>query len=186
MRLLYRIFLLLLTWPPASAQPVRKGTDCLLVASAKRLSVREATGHNDGPEVELVQRLAGARVGIDPWCGCERNYWNLQCGRPCPKWPAAAANWSLSTDKRTFFILGRRGSVDSLKIGDTVTFYCANLGRVGHVGMVVAKGRPLRAGRAPRYLLVRAGNTGIGGGRDGAGDHDVLYQPASIYAGAIW
>ncbi len=186
MRLPLFLLALLMQAQPLAAQAPRQGVACLLASSATRLNVREATGNNDGPAVELVQRLAGARVGIDPWCGCERNYWNILCGRPRPAWPAAAANWSKPADPRTFYMRGVRGSVDSLKVGDTVTFYYTNLGRVGHVGMVVAKGRPLRAGRAPRFLTIRAGNTGSGGGRDGAGVHDSPYAPASIYAGSNW
>ena len=178
---------LVLVLLPTSAQAqVRRGAECLLPTSAARLSVREKTGRNDGPEVELAQRLAGARVGVDPWCGCERFLWNYRCGRTSPKWPAAARNWSLPTDKRTFFIRGQRGVLDSVKVTDTVTFFYANLGRVGHVGMVVETGRPLRPGRPPREYRVRAGNTGSGGGRDGAGVHDVTYAAGSIYAASTW
>jgi hypothetical protein len=135
---------------------------------------------------ELAQRLAGARVGIDPWCGCERYLWNVRCGRPSPKLPAAARNWSRATDKQTFYIRNQRGVLDSVKVTDTVTFFYANLGRVGHVGMVVERGRPLRAGRPPRDYRVRAGNTGSGGGRDGAGVHDVTYAAGSLYAASTW
>jgi hypothetical protein len=182
---LINCLVLMLLSTPAQAQ-VRRGAECLLPTSTARLKVREATGRNDGPDVELAQRLAGARVGIDPWCGCERYLWNLRCGRPSPKLPAAARNWSRPGDKQTFYIRGQRGVLDSLKIADTVTFFYTNLGRVGHVGMVVAVGRPIRAGRPARDYRVRAGNTGSGGGRDGAGVHDVTYSAGSIYAGSTW
>ena len=79
-----------------------------------------------------------------------------------------------------------RGTLDSLHVGDIVTFYYANLRRVGHVGKAVALGRPIRAGRAPRTVLVNSGNTGTGGGRDGAGVWDVTYMAYSIYAAANW
>jgi len=170
---------------PATAQ-VRRGAECLLPTSAARLKVREKTGHNDGADVELAQRLAGARVGVDPWCGCERYLWNYRCGRRSPAWPAAARNWSRAQDKQTFYIRNQRGVLDSAKVTDTVTFFYSNLGRVGHVGMVVELGRPVRAGRPPREYRVRAGNTGSGGGRDGAGVHDVTYSAASIYAASTW
>jgi hypothetical protein len=157
----------------------------LLKISASRLYIREATGHNDGAEVEVAQRAAGAKKG-DPWCGCERFMWNKLAGLPTPAWPAAARNWSLTSSPRTYYIRGLRGSLDSVKVGDTVTFYYANLGRVGHVGMDVAHSRPIRRGRPTRSFTVRAGNTGAGGGRDGAGNHDVLYAATDIYAGARW
>ena len=182
---LINCLVLVLLTTPAQAQ-VRRGAECLLPTSAARLKVREKTGRNDGPDVELAQRLAGARVGVDPWCGCERYLWNYRCGRPSPKLPAAARNWSRAQDKQTFYIRGQRGVLDSVKITDTVTFFYANLGRVGHVGMVVAAGRPVRAGRGPREYRVRSGNTGSGGGRDGAGVHDVTYSAGSIYAASTW
>ena len=183
----FALLILYLVCTRAHAQAPRPGTACLLTTSAARLKVREATGRNDGPEVEKVQRLAGARVGVDPWCGCERYYWNYTCGRPSPKWPAAARNWSQPTDPHTFYIRGgKRGVLDSVKVGDTTTFFYSNLGRVGHVGMVVELGRPLRAGRPPRTYRIRAGNTGSGGGRDGAGVHDVTYSAESIYAASTW
>jgi|GEM_PF-3520889 len=183
---LINCLVLVLLASPAQAQAPRPGTAKLLAVSASRLRVREATGRNDGVEVEAAQRLAGARVGIDPWCGCERNWWNVKAGRACPAWPAAAANWTKPSSARTFYIRGQRGQLDSLRIADTVTFFYSNLGRVGHVGMVVATGRPLRAGRPPRTYLVRAGNTGSGGGREGAGVHDVTYSAESLYAAATW
>jgi hypothetical protein len=157
----------------------------LLRVSAARLYIREATGRNDGPDVEAAQKAAGAKKG-DPWCGCERFMWNKLAGLPSPAWPAAARNWSQPSSVRTFYIRSQRGSLDSVKIGDTVTFYYSNLGRVGHVGMDVAHSRPIRRGRPTRSFTVRAGNTGTGGGRDGAGNHDVVYAATDIYAGARW
>ncbi|MBC6698085.1 hypothetical protein [Hymenobacter sp. BT190] len=159
--------------------------ECQLQASAERMHVRERTGRNDGPEVEAAQKAAGAKK-FDPWCGCEMFVQQQSCGLPSPKWPAAARNWSQLTSTRTFFIRGLRGSVDSVRLGTIVTFYYANLGRVGHVGKVVGVGRPLRAGRAPRTFLVNSGNTGRGGGRDGAGVYNVNYPAYQIYGGANW
>lgn len=159
---------------------------CQLKIAAAELHVRERTGRNDGPEVEARQRAAGARPGVDPWCGCEMFWQQRACGLPSPAWPAAARNWSLGTSARTFFVRGVRGSLDSIRPGHIVTFYYANLGRVGHVGKVVALGRPVRAGRPARTFLVNAGNTGTGGGRDGAGVYNVTYPSYQIYAGANW
>ena len=158
---------------------------CQLQAAAADLHVRELTGRNDGPEVLARQKLAKAKAG-DPWCGCEMHWQQQACGLPSPAWPAAARNWSDGTSARTFFIRGTRGALDSIRPGHMVTFYYTNLGRVGHVGKVVALGRPVRAGRAPRTFVVNAGNTGTGGGRDGAGVYNVTYQAYQIYAGANW
>jgi hypothetical protein len=156
-----------------------------LRAAAAELHVRELTGNNDGPEVLARQKAAGAKPR-DPWCGCEM-FWQQQvCQLPSPAWPAAARNWSQGSSPRTFFIRGLRGSLDSVGLGHIVTFYYANLGRVGHVGKVVAVGRSVRAGRAPRTFLVNAGNTGRGGGRDGAGVYNVSYPAYQIYGASNW
>jgi hypothetical protein len=170
--------------PVSRAKQVANAT-CLLKSSAARLSIREASGHNDGLEVEAAQRAAGARKG-DPWCGCEQYVEQKLCGLPAPTWAAAAANWTLTSSPRTYYLRGRRGVVDSIQLGDQVTFYYANLGRVGHVGRNVQATRPVRRGRPTRGFIVRAGNTGSGGGRDGAGVHDVFYSAADIYAAANW
>jgi hypothetical protein len=147
--------------------------------------VREATGRNDGPQVEAAQRAAGAKKG-DPWCGCEQYVEQKLCGLPTPAWAAAAANWTLASNSRTYYIRGQRGVADSIRVGDQVTFYYANLGRVGHVGRNVQATRILRRGRPARGFIVRAGNTGSGGGRDGAGVHDVFYAATDVYAAANW
>lgn len=157
----------------------------MLRCSAARLSIREATGRNDGPQVEAAQRAAGAKKG-DPWCGCEQYVEQKLCSLPAPAWAAAAANWTLATSPRTYYIRGRRGTADSIRVGDQVTFYYVNLGRVGHVGRNVQAARPVRRGRHARGFIVRAGNTGSGGGRDGAGVHDVFYAAPDIYAAANW
>jgi hypothetical protein len=158
---------------------------CLLKSSAARLGIREATGHNDGIEVEAAQRAAGAKKG-DPWCGCEQYVEQKLCGLPAPLWAAAAANWTRAGNPRTYYIRGQRGAAASIAVGDQVTFYYVNLGRVGHVGRNVQATQGVRRGRPARGFIVRAGNTGNGGGRDGAGVHDVFYSATDIYAAANW
>lgn len=170
---------------PVSWARQQANAACLLKSSATRLHIREATGRNDGPEVEAAQRAAGARKG-DPWCGCEQYVEQRLCGLPAPAWSAAAANWTRASNPRTYYIRGQRGVVDSIRVGDQVTFYYANLGRVGHVGRNVQISRGLRQGRPARGFVVRAGNTGRGGGRNGAGVYDVFYAATDIYAAANW
>jgi hypothetical protein len=170
---------------PVSRAQQKANASCLLKSSAARLNVREATGRNDGPQVEAAQRAAGAKKG-DPWCGCEQYVEQKLCGLPTPAWAAAAANWTLAGNSRTYYIRGQRGVADSIQVGDQVTFYYANLGRVGHVGRNVQATRSLRRGRPARGFIVRAGNTGSGGGRDGAGVHDVFYAATDVYAAANW
>ena len=181
------IFFMASPAPAQVASRARPGQPAaVLKVSASRLHIREKTGHNDGPDVEAAQRAAGARPGVDPWCGCEQFMEQKLAGLPSPAWPAAARNWSLASSPRTYFIRGLRGSLDSLRPGHQVTFYYANLGRVGHVGRLVEASRAVRRGRPARGWVVRAGNTGTGGGRDGAGVHDVWYPSYELYAASNW
>ncbi|MGI4872454.1 MAG: hypothetical protein ACRYFX_14905 [Janthinobacterium lividum] len=169
------------THPPRAGQPT-----AVLQVSAARLYIREATGHNDGPEVEAAQRAAGARPGIDEWCGCEQYMEQHLCGLPSPPWPAAARNWTPPTSPRTVYIRGLRGTTADIAPGYQVTFYYSNLGRIGHVGRAVSATRAVRRGRPARGWIVRAGNTGTGGGRTGAGVYDIFYSSYEIYAAANW
>lgn len=155
-----------------------------LVWSATQLGVREATGRNDGPEVEAFLRVSGNRKG-DPWCGAYQAAGQKACRLPFPAGAGGARNWA-KDPKRTYYVRGLRGSVDSLKPGHQVMFYYVNLGRIGHIGRAVSPTRAVRRGRPARGWYCNEGNTGTGGGREGAGVH-LLFRPATeIYAAANW
>ncbi|MGI4742613.1 MAG: hypothetical protein ACRYG7_46235 [Janthinobacterium lividum] len=162
----------------------RLNAACGLHWSAARLGVREATGRNDGPEVESYLRVTGNRRG-DPWCGAFQAAGQQACGLPMPAGAGGARNWFALTP-RTYYVRGIRGVPDSARLGHKVAFYYANLGRIGHVGQIAAIGRGVRRGRPARGFVVRAGNTGVGGGRDGAGVHDLFYSAADVYALSNW
>ena len=101
-----------------------------------------------------------------------------------PREAGAAKNWAVPA--RTYYVRGVRGSLDSLRVGHRVLFYYANLGRIGHIGCLVSPLRAVRKGRPARGWVVAAGNTGTGGGRDGAGLHTYFYPSESFYAIANW
>lgn len=145
--------------------------------------VRELTGNNDGPEIDAWLRLVGSPLR-SPWCGATQGQCQHDVKLPMPKLAGAARSWAVPA--RTYYIRGVRGSLDSLKPGHCVMFYYANLGRIGHIGRLVAPQRPIRKGRPARGWLVVAGNTGTGGGRDGAGIHQYFYPASDLYAVANW
>lgn len=157
----------------------------VLAWSASKLGVREATGRNDGPEVEAFLKVSGNHKG-DPWCGAYQAAGQKANALPLPAGAGGARNWTQPANKRTYYIRGTRGSIDSLKPGHQVTFYYANLGRVGHVGRAVAAGRAIRKGRPVRGWYTNEGNTGTGGGREGAGVHQLYRASTDFYAAANW
>lgn len=156
----------------------------MLEWSTRQLSVRELTGRNDGPQVEAWLKLTGNRKG-DPWCGAYQAGGQKACGLPMPKGAGGSYNW-FTLPARTYYVRGQRGSLDNLKPGHQVGFYYANLGRVGHIGRLVSAGRPIRKGRAVRGWYCNEGNTGTGGGRDGAGVYLLFRTSTEIYAAANW
>ena len=171
----------------ALAQPSRavqaRNATAVLAWHTAHLNVREATGNNDGPEIDAWLRLVGSPLR-SPWCGATQGACQHAVGLPMPDGAGAARAWAVPG--RTYYVRARRGSLDSLRPGHCVLFYYANLGRIGHIGRLVAAQRAIRRGRPARGWLVVAGNTGTGGGRDGAGIHQYFYPASDLYAVANW
>lgn len=172
---------------PGHAQPGRaiqaRNATAVLAWHATHLNVREATGNNDGPQIDAWLRLVGSPLR-SPWCGATQGACQVANRLPMPRAAGAARSWAVPV--RTYYVRAVRGALDSLRPGHCVLFYYANLGRIGHIGRLVAAQRPLRKGRPARGWLVVAGNTGTGGGRDGAGIHQYFYPAADLYAVANW
>ncbi|UOQ70983.1 hypothetical protein [Hymenobacter cellulosilyticus] len=72
--------------------------------------------------------------------------------------------------------------MDLIQPGHQVGFYYANLGRIAYVARTVAPTRK----RGNRGWYCNEGNTGTGGGRDGAGVHVLLRASWEFYATANW
>ena len=123
----------------------------------------ESTGHNDGPKVK--EYLSSVKLGEGfPWCSAFV-HWNFrECGyvvEPAREFAAAArwderpvwrpSGWSPQTDPYTPI------SED----GDLFTLWYNNLGRIGHVGIIIDEDRD--------YITTVEGNTGSGGEREGQG-----------------
>lgn len=156
----------------------------VLAWSAAQLGVREATGRNDGPQIDAWLRLVGSPPR-SAWCGAYQGGGQKANGLPMPAGAGGSYNWAKDA-KRTYFLRGVRGSIDSLRPAHQVMFYYPALGRIGHIGRAVTPGRPIRKGRAVRGWYCNEGNTGVGGGRDGAGVHLLFRAATEIHACANW
>ena len=125
-----------------------------------QLNVREATGNNDGKEVEAYLKLVSLKKG-NPWCAAftSANLYYYNVPNPMSGYSPYFAKskdivWSQKLEKANKVIMQPQP-------GDCFTLYFANLGRVGHVGFVV--------GKSGIYFITIEGNTNGGGSRDGDG-----------------
>ncbi|TPG66052.1 hypothetical protein [Hymenobacter nivis] len=168
---------------PSRAIQARYGAQ-LVAWTRTQLYLRELTGNNDAPEIDAWARANGVALRSS-WCGLYQWKANKVLGLPTPRGAAGSYNWALDP-VRTYYLRNRRGTLDSLKVGHRVMFYYSNLGRIGHIGLAVAASRKVRAGRPARGFIINAGNTGRGGGRNGAGVYDLFYASSDIYAAANW
>lgn len=92
------------------------------------LGVREATGHNDGVQVEKFLHNVGLTKGF-PWCAAFVKTCLIEAG-------VQSANkingMALSCENKKHFILTNRKQLEEPRAGDVGTLYYTNLGRIGH------------------------------------------------------
>ncbi len=165
----------------ASPAQQARNSEASLVWLRAHLHVREATGRNDGPDVTAIIRAAGGTPG-EEYCGDTQFNAQKAWRGPTPAGPAGSYNWFLNPT-RTYFLLGVRGSVDSLKVGHCIGIYSPKRKRIAHITRVAQLGRPVRAGRPPRGYFCIGGNEGLG---VNAGIHLNFYPASGIYAAANW
>ncbi len=96
----------------------------------KFIGVREKTGNNDGPEVEMFLRSVGLGKGY-AWCAAFVKYCMLEAG---VKAAEKMNGMALSTENKKNFIYHNGELVKKPQAGDVFTLYYARLGRIGHTG----------------------------------------------------
>lgn len=156
------------------------------MSSARQyLHVREATGHNDGVEVEAMLAEVGMRKG-NSWCGAfvHRALTDANVslpGRPssfawAPTWhPERRIIWKASTSQTQ----RRSSAVEQVPMpGDVFGIYYHKLQRVAHVGIVQSWGVP--------YCITVEGNTGSTGSREGDGVYVKKRQVKQLYCVSRW
>lgn len=140
-----------------------------------QLNVREATGHNDGVEVEKYLTFVNRYKG-DSWCAAFTS-WNLNAvGVTTPPNPKSGWSPNFATPKYIVWSqkLLKEHKAKPPKPGDCFTLYYSNLGRVGHVGFIVNE--------TDTYFITIEGNTGLTGSRDGSGVHKYKRSKHKVYA----
>lgn len=133
--------------------------ECLQYSYTSQIGAREATGNNDGVEVEAYLKAAGFGKGY-AWCA-SFVYWNFeQIGIKTVKSPAWSPSWfpesniiyCPSTHTLNFFP----------KRGDVFGIYFKSKGRIAHVGFVDQWGEG-------KFVITVEGNTNVAGSREGDG-----------------
>ncbi|SNC67369.1 hypothetical protein SAMN06265337_1927 [Hymenobacter gelipurpurascens] len=140
-----------------------------------RLWFRETHGNNRSPAIDALTKAGGGQLGW-PWCGYTQLA-NQQANKlPFPKEAGAARAWFV--DKlRTYFLVGQRGALDSLRPGHLVGLSYGN--GINHVTRAVEIFPRLRKGRPPRGAWCIGGNEGRG---TTAGIHRTYYAGPAIRA----
>ena len=142
-----------------------------VVAYAKLfLGVREATGNNDGPEVEAFLEITGFGPGY-AWCAAYMAYVYNNCSIEAPK-SAWSPTWSNAGS-----VVWKSGEMPSkarrlVRQADHFTIYYKSKQRVGHVGMIVKPGLS---------MTTIEGNTNKAGSREGDGVYIKIRPLSQIY-----
>ncbi len=162
------VFLAMSGCNPAQAAVAADQRNCVVERAAADVGVREATGHNDGPEVERYLAHVGLGKG-HPWCAAFVSYHLSGCGVRNPK-----SGWSPAFSGVSARVWSPRKATRMPMPGDVFSIYYPSLGRVGHVGLVT--------GLDGGYITTIEGNTSGPGGREGDGVYARRRQLSKVHA----
>jgi len=129
----------------------------ILEFAASTVGIREATGRNDGEEVEEILKAVGLQGSGAPWCAAYV-VWvgDSSLGRDRNPYPRSA--WSPDFVRNPQWNRGR-GRVPPP--ASTFGVYFPSLKRIGHTGLIERV--------SGDFALTIEGNTNDGGSRDGDG-----------------
>lgn len=96
----------------------------------KYIGVREKTGNNDGPEVEMFLKSVGLGKGY-PWCAAYVKYCMLEAGI---KSAEVMNGMALSTVNKKNMVYSAGKKIKDPLPGDVFTLYYPSLKRIGHTG----------------------------------------------------
>ena len=138
-----------------------------------QVGVREATGHNDGKDVEKYLKCVGLGKGY-AWCSAFVK-WNLIQAQI----PNTITAWSPSAENKDYFILQKHKFLEEPKAGDVGTLYFPRMKRIGHTFFFNRKIN------SSSYESVE-GNTNSGGSREGDGVYKKIRSFNATYSISRW
>ena len=146
--------------------------DSLAKVYTSQLGVAEATGRNDGPQVEAYQRTTGNRRG-DAWCASFVKWCYLQIGVKA-KGNGAAASWFKTVVYNRSKHGLRQFNKLAAKRGNTGSLFYAKLNRIGHIFFI----DDVRG----EWVITVEGNTNNGQSREGDGVYKLRRRIRNIYS----
>jgi hypothetical protein len=160
--------LVLLTLSGCSAQELSPQRYCVVENAVADVGVREATGRNDGPEVEAYLKHVRLPKG-NPWCAAFVCYQLSSCGVDNPR-----SGWSPAVAAAGRRVWSPRKALRSPLPGDVFSLFYPKLGREGHVGFVLS--------HDGKYITTVEGNTSGPGSREGDGVYVLKRQLNKCHA----
>jgi len=137
----------------------------LVQLARNELGIREKTGNNDGPRVELYLASVGLKRG-QPWCAAYVSWLFSKAGFLKPR-----SGWS--PDLFPSARLAR-----SALPGNVIGIYFPELKRIAHVGLIVSV--------RDDWVVSSEGNTNVAGSREGDGVYLRIRHKRTIYRIADW
>ncbi|WP_420582083.1 CHAP domain-containing protein [Reichenbachiella sp.] len=171
---------ILMVFSIAKGFAVLPDTYCVKQGYTQDIGVREATGQNDGIEVEKYLATTGLGKGF-AWCAAFVNYHLTSCGVETPKSPAWSPSWFTANviyhkGELTYRDYGYKRP----RSGDVFGIYFKSKQRIAHVGFVDQW--PTRN----RYLVTVEGNTNKAGSREGDGVYRKYRLKSQVHKISRW
>lgn len=140
---------------------------------SSQIGVREATGKNDGPEVEMYLRSVGLGKGYS-WCSAFVK-WSLDE----VEIPNKINAWSPTAENRNHLVYSNRKLISDPIPGDVFTIWYPRLKRIGHTGFIDGK-------QNESIFITVEGNTNSQGSREGDGVYRKYRSKNTLHSISRW
>lgn len=147
---------------------------CVIKSYTSQIGAREATGHNDGEEVEKYLLSTGLLKGY-AWCAAFVNWNMIQCGVITRKSAWSPAWFPID---RIVYLRGRAIKRWPLP-GDVFGIWFRSKKRIAHVGFV-------DTWSSGSGLVTVEGNTNRAGSREGDGVYKKWRMKSQVHSVASW
>jgi len=146
---------------------------CITETYTSQIGVREATGRNDGKQVELYLKSVGLGKGY-AWCAAFVKWTFDHCGIK-----TSINAMALSADRPGYYVYFKGIRIKEPMPGDVFTLYYPKLKRIGHTGFFD------KQINSKIYRSVE-GNTNAAGSREGDGVYIKYRSYNSTYSINRW
>ena len=138
-----------------------------------QIGVREATGKNDGPEVEMYLKTVGLKKGF-AWCSAFVK-WSLDEAEI----PNKINAWSPTAENRNHFVYANKKHIKEPQPGDVFTIWYTKIKRIGHTGFYHEM-------QNDHIIVTVEGNTNEAGSREGDGVYKKYRSLKTIHSISRW